>query len=148
MGHRPPASFERTATRSSNDPQICWRRRRPDYHTISPNFQTILTFSQRDGDAMNCRALLLSSFLIALATVSSAHEPKGHIDLDVVSKTHLFQRSSLCAFRAEAVKHRGFPGGNLTLIRSSPTDRQAQSPPLGISRNDRGVTVSPKHVSC
>jgi hypothetical protein len=68
---------------------------------------------------MNCRALLLSSFLIAFATVSSAHEPKGHIDLDVVSKTHLFQRSSLCAFRAEAVKHRGFPGGNLTLIRSS-----------------------------
>jgi hypothetical protein len=94
----PPTAtpFECTATRSSNDPQIFWRRRRPDYHTISPNFQTILTFSQRDGDAMNCRALLLSSFLIAFATVSSAHEPKGHIDLDVVSNSPLPAFVAVC----------------------------------------------------
>jgi hypothetical protein len=57
-----------------------------DCHTISPNFQTIITFSQRDGDAMNCWTLLLSSLLIAFATVSSA---QGHIDLDVVSNSPL-----------------------------------------------------------
>jgi hypothetical protein len=60
-----------------------------DYHTISPNFQTIITFSQGDGDAMNYRTLLLSSLLLAFATMSSAQEPKGHIDLDVVSNSPL-----------------------------------------------------------
>jgi hypothetical protein len=80
---------------------------------------------------MNYRALLLSSFLIAFATMSSAQEPMGHIDLDVVSNSPLpafvvarvsfAVGGSLCPEDRETLR---ISGAELTLIRSSPTDRQ------------------------
>jgi hypothetical protein len=80
---------------------------------------------------MNYRALLLSSFLIAFATMSSAQEPKGHIDLDVVSNSPLpafvvvrvsfAEGGSLCPEGREKLR---ISGGEPTLIRSSPTDRR------------------------
>jgi hypothetical protein len=83
---------------------------------------------------MNYLALLLSSSLFAFATVSSAQEPKGHIDLDVVSNSPLptfvvvrvsfAEGGSLCPEDRETLR---ISGGKLTFIRSSPTDPRPKS---------------------